>query len=183
MGAVCGRRMAAWHNAGSSSIPSSASPRPSALATSSGVRRVITTSKPLRRCAGPRLLVKQMPSRRSQVLGQPCRPRFSTTAPSAPRHAMGSGGDQARRPSLTRWSTISQELWLRGSRTVRRASTSRVVLFSRRMHWTRASEHPRPCSMDTKGKLGQNAGFASSKTRNFWPPPSLSKSPSALWPS
>ena len=34
-----------------------------------------------------------------------------------------------------------------------------------------------------KGKLGQNAGFASSKTHNFWPPPSLSRSPSASWHS
>ena len=40
----------------------------------------------------------------------------------------------------------------------------------------------RRCWPDTKGKPGRNAGFASSKTRSFWPPPSISKSLNASWP-
>ncbi len=41
---------------------------------------------------------------------------------------------------------------------------------------------PKRCSTATKGKPGRNAGFASSKTRNFWPRRSISKSPSGSWP-
>ena len=64
----------------------------------------------------------------------------------------------------------------------RRVSTSRAVLSSRRTNWTRASGPPRRCSMDTKGKPKWKAGFASSQPRNFWPPRSSSKTPSASWP-
>ena len=95
--------------------------------------------------------------------------RFSLTVPSPPRPIMGSGGAPALAPSPTRSSTISPAPWRHGLRTTRHALTSTAVLSSRRTNWMRASYPPRPCSMDTKGKPGRNAGFAFLKTRNFWP--------------
>src|SRR4029453_4244415 len=89
------------------------------------------------------LLVKQMPSRRSPVLGQACRPRFSTPAPSTPRPTMASGGAPALGRSPSNSSTILRGPWRRGSQTVGPASTSRAVLSSRRTNWTRASYPPR----------------------------------------
>ena len=49
-----------------------------------------------------RTVDKRMPNRPWRVLSTTCRRRFSTTAPSAPRHTIGSGGDQALEHSLTR---------------------------------------------------------------------------------
>ena len=159
-----------------------ASRRPSVLSISRGSSRVTRKSKPSRGCAAQRLHVKPMPSRRSHVLWQACRPRFSTTAPCVPRRTMESGGAQALEHSPPNSSTISQGPWRRGSRIVGHALTTKAVLSSQRTNWTRASYPRRRCSPDTKGKPGRNVDFASSKIRNFWPLLSISKSPSASWP-
>jgi hypothetical protein len=81
-----------WRNAGSLSTRNIASRRPSVPLIRSGVSRVTRKSRPSRRCAGPRLLVKQMPSRRSPVLGQACRPRFSTASTVCPTPPYGKRG-------------------------------------------------------------------------------------------
>src|SRR5215475_11922608 len=180
--AVWPRNMAVWRNAGSSSTRSIASRRPSVRSISSGSSRATRKPKPSRGCAAQRLPVKRMPSRHSHVLWQACRPRFSTTAPSAPRRTMGSGGAQALEHSPPSSSTISPGPWRLGPRSVGHASTTKAVLSSQRTNWTRASYPPRRCSTDTKGKPRRNVDFASSKTRNFWPLLSILKSPSASWP-
>ena len=73
-------------------------PQASALSISSGAGRVTTKSRRSRGWAAPPLPAKRMPNRPWHILSTTCRPRFSTIAPSAPRHAMGSG---APRPGGT----------------------------------------------------------------------------------
>src|SRR4029434_1338536 len=88
----CHRARGASRNAGSSSIPSRASRRPSAPSTSRGTSRVPTKSKLSRRCAARTLPVKRMPTRPWRLLPTPCRPRFSLTVPSAPTPPYGKRG-------------------------------------------------------------------------------------------
>jgi transposase len=56
------------------------------------------------------LPVKPMQDRRWRPLHRVCRPPTSTRAPSAPRHAIASGGARAQALNPTTWSTISQGL-------------------------------------------------------------------------
>ena len=98
--------------------------------------------------------------------------------------AVASGVKQARvlSPHPPRLSTISQVLWRLGLQPIGRSSTSRVVSSWPQTNWTRPGCRRKQCWTDTKGKLMQNAAFASSKTRSFWPRRSISKSLNASWP-
>ena len=92
---------------------------------------------------------------------------FLAQVRSAPRHAMASGGAQARQPTLTRWSTLSKERWRHGSRPVRHSSTTRVVSSWPPTNWTTPSSRPRSCSQGYKGQGHAERGFRFLKDPRF----------------
>ena len=171
-----------WRNAGSSSTRNSASRRPSARSISNGASRVTKKSPPSRRYAGPCWLVKQTPSRRSHVLGHGLQTMFlhdSTGCPTPHYGRRGRPGPGAQ-PDQIVYHIVGALASRLTDRRARIDQQSCFILATNALDEGQLAA--RRGSRVIKGKPGQNVGFASSKTRNFWPRPSISKSLSVSWP-
>ena len=177
----CHRAMGVSRNAGCSSTPSRASRTPSAPWTSSGSSRVPTKSKPSRRWAARPLPVKRMPTG-PDAFAHDVQTTFlsdSTVYPTPQYGKQGRPGPGAQPDQLVYHITGA----LASRLTDRQARVDQQSCFILATNELDEGQLSAQAVLDGyKGKPKRNAGCASSKTRNFWPPRSISKNPNASWP-